>query len=230
MIDDKEKNRALERIKKCLALGDSGNEHEAALALQKAQALMKKYGITAENVSFSNMAKKSCETKIAKRPATFLVSLCVAVADAFGVRVVVHTGEDRRCVPVFYGAKECVVVAAYCFDVCSRQLNIARKQYMKTIHKNCKPTTRTTRADLFCTGWVASVTANLPALEMDSEATTLLSEYVDRSAGELSSVSTRSNRHPQKADLDAYLRGAEQGREFEVRRGVSGRSEQHLLY
>ena len=40
-----DKEKALDKIKKCLALSRSANEHEAAQALKHAQALMDKYGV-----------------------------------------------------------------------------------------------------------------------------------------------------------------------------------------
>ena len=46
-IDQK---RILRRIRKCLAMAESGNEHEAAAALRQAKAMMDKYGITHTDV------------------------------------------------------------------------------------------------------------------------------------------------------------------------------------
>lgn len=40
-----DKKAAIEKIRKCLALAKSANEHEAAAALRQAQALMRKYGV-----------------------------------------------------------------------------------------------------------------------------------------------------------------------------------------
>ncbi|MFC0020178.1 DUF2786 domain-containing protein [Neisseria gonorrhoeae] len=40
-----DKEKVLDKIKKCLALGRSANEHEAAQALRQAQALMEKYKV-----------------------------------------------------------------------------------------------------------------------------------------------------------------------------------------
>ncbi|MBY7933107.1 DUF2786 domain-containing protein [Vibrio furnissii] len=229
-MEDEAIKRAVERIKKCLALSSSSNENEATVALQKAQALMKKYGITPQQMSFSDMTNEECDTVIAKRPARHVTALCSVIADAFGVRVIIHTGSNTRCVPAFYGAKECVVIAKYCFDVCSRQLNIARRTYMKTIHKNCKPTTRIRRADLFCRGWVAAIAANLPALELEPDDRAKLSEYVAQNVGELSCVGNRSSSGKvNDADYKAFFEGKEQGCEFEVRHGVAGKSEQVLL-
>lgn len=44
-MNDSEKDRIQRRIKKCLALSSSDNEHEAAAALRQAKRMMDKYGI-----------------------------------------------------------------------------------------------------------------------------------------------------------------------------------------
>lgn len=43
------KKDAIEKIKKCLALSKSANQHEAATALRQAQSLMEKYNIDADD-------------------------------------------------------------------------------------------------------------------------------------------------------------------------------------
>lgn len=45
------KEKVLDKIKKCLALSQSANEHEAAQALKQAQALMEKYEVNAVDVA-----------------------------------------------------------------------------------------------------------------------------------------------------------------------------------
>ena len=53
-----DKQKVLEKIKKCLALGESANEHEAAQAIRQAQILMKKYGISENDVELSGISEK----------------------------------------------------------------------------------------------------------------------------------------------------------------------------
>ena len=53
-----DKQKVLEKIKKCLALGESANEHEAAQAIRQAQILMKKYGISEMDVELSAVTEK----------------------------------------------------------------------------------------------------------------------------------------------------------------------------
>ena len=53
-----DKQAILEKIKKCLALSKSANEHEAAQAMKQAQALMKKYEVDAVDVALSEVSEK----------------------------------------------------------------------------------------------------------------------------------------------------------------------------
>lgn len=53
-----DKQAVLEKIKKCLALSKSANEHEAAQAMKQAQALMKKYEVDAVDVVLSEVSER----------------------------------------------------------------------------------------------------------------------------------------------------------------------------
>jgi len=46
LIDEKKLERAIRKIKHCLALAQSANENEAATALRQAQALMREYRLS----------------------------------------------------------------------------------------------------------------------------------------------------------------------------------------
>ena len=52
------KEKILDKIKKCLALSKSANEHEAAQALKQAQALMEKYEVNAVDIALSEVSEQ----------------------------------------------------------------------------------------------------------------------------------------------------------------------------
>lgn len=78
-----DKQKVLEKIKKCLALGESANEHEAAQAIRQAQILMEKYGISEMDVELSAVSEKGvgCSATLPNWHQV-LISRC---AKAFGV-------------------------------------------------------------------------------------------------------------------------------------------------
>lgn len=63
--------RIVEKVRKLLALGTSSNEHEAALAVSRAQSLLAKYDLTMESIE--NM-KSDSRTSIGKRGDTITVT------------------------------------------------------------------------------------------------------------------------------------------------------------
>lgn len=79
-----DKNKAIEKIKKCLALGKSANEHEAAQALKQAQALMREYGISDADVALSDIKKHACTAKTANQIPGWQAWLANTVKAAFG--------------------------------------------------------------------------------------------------------------------------------------------------
>lgn len=54
----------------------------------------------------------------------------------------------------FYGSDSRPEIAAYAFDVLSRQMMAERKKYQDKHCKRCGPSTRVARGDQFCEGWV----------------------------------------------------------------------------
>ena len=53
-----DRQTALAKIKKCLELSKSANEHEAAQALKHAQHLMSKFGLTELDVSLAEVSEQ----------------------------------------------------------------------------------------------------------------------------------------------------------------------------
>lgn len=53
----------IDKISKCLALSKSANEHEAAIALRQAQALMQKYKISEKQILISDIKERIIQTK-----------------------------------------------------------------------------------------------------------------------------------------------------------------------
>lgn len=61
-----ERNKVLDKIRKCLALSTSSNEHEAAAALRQARKLMDAHGIT--DLTCWRQKPRSAVPKLASSP------------------------------------------------------------------------------------------------------------------------------------------------------------------
>lgn len=218
--------RALSKIKKCLSLAKSGNEHEAVEALKRAQSLMNKYEISQSEVKFSDFGSRYSKSKVQAKPVAHFTWLANAISDAFGVKPV-HSYCKGSYRIQFIGLSDAAEIAGYSFDVCIRQLCIARKIYIDGLHKNCKKQTKTRRADSYCQGWVSSVVNNLPPLVVDESHKLMLKEYSSSKFGELATA--KSVDRTTNAEFDNYFDGLADGKKFKVRTPVSGESKIKLL-
>ena len=66
MRDANDHDKILDKIKKCLALSSSSNEHEAAIALRQAQKLMELHGISDIDVKAAQAQEKLSTEEISK--------------------------------------------------------------------------------------------------------------------------------------------------------------------
>ncbi len=130
----------LRKIKKCLALSASSNEHEAAAALRQAQKLMAAYGVTAEALAGAEIGTGNAKSTACTKPAEWEHLLAHVLKSAFGCDCIVHTGwfnkrENRNGALaefVYIGLRHQAMTAAYAHDVLRRQLIKARTKYLKT--------------------------------------------------------------------------------------------------
>ena len=63
-----DKQTAIEKIRKCLALAKSANEHEAAAALRQAQALMRKYGVEDGDILMAEVSEARVKAGAKTKP------------------------------------------------------------------------------------------------------------------------------------------------------------------
>lgn len=120
------------KIEKLLELGRSTNEHEAALAMQKAQELSEKHNIARDkgfctlDFTFIVIDKKR------KRVASYQRYICMILNDYFRVSVVLSTrydpfdDETYKTIEII-GTDENVTIADYCYHYLENQLHLLWK-------------------------------------------------------------------------------------------------------
>ena len=172
--------KILDKIKKCLALSKSANEHEAAAALRQAQSLMRLHEIDEADIEDSKISEANASASAARRPASWETKLAGSVADAVGcVRLFGPAGSGRGswC---FVGAEYAPTVAQYAFTVLRRQVKSARKAYSDTALRRCTQSRKTVRADMVCLAWVTTVDAQVTRfarLEAEAEISAYLKKH-----------------------------------------------------
>ncbi|BCL63116.1 hypothetical protein DGMP_38090 [Desulfomarina profundi] len=110
----------IDKIEKLLALATSPNEHEAALAMEKATELIDKYGVSAFDLGRKQNFGYILINRKRKRIERYQRDICRILQDFFSVRVVMSTLYDPLLIDShkvieLLGTKENVAVAEYCY-------------------------------------------------------------------------------------------------------------------
>jgi hypothetical protein len=152
-MSNEAKEKALVKIKKCLALAKSSNPNEAQTALRQARKLMDMHKLEVSEVEASFVGEFS--KMISARPPQWAWKLGQVCAEAFGCTVIGSKGW-RGMEFRFIGADINPELSAYAFDVLLRQLKGARTAYVGTLNR-CKLATKRRRGDEFANAWINSV-------------------------------------------------------------------------
>ncbi len=225
-----DRETAISKIMKCLALAKSANEHEAAVALGQAQAMMKKYGLDEQDILAAEASERAARSGAKKFPVAWEVRLAHLVSGAFGCQLVFQPGRgwSTKADWLFIGCGPAPEIAGYAFEVLCRQAKVARAIYIKSALKRCKTTSKTRRADLFCNGWVSGASHLVTSLAPSRHQGTAIEAYMVRRFGNLATLDPR-DRNDGKNLKDCHYRdltaGRAQGRNAQIHHGVGPANE-----
>ncbi|ELP6119375.1 TPA: DUF2786 domain-containing protein [Vibrio vulnificus] len=221
-----DKDKALERIEKCLKLAESGNENEAKQAMAMAKKLMLKYGFVPDDIDFASISEVASNSRVAKTPPNYMQSLIVGIATLFKCKAIIKT--ERKVVlnpklktrpysivgvsyPVFIGEKSQAMLAAYCFDVVCGRIAEARKLFISSLHGNCKKARRTAEADTYCEYWVAGVRKSIDMTFSEKEEEHFERYFKYREQKEETKIT--NTKVGRESNVDKYNRGVAKGYE-----------------
>lgn len=225
------KEKIIDKIRKCLALSASSNEHEAAAALRQAKKLMEAHGVT--DLDIDAAEAQECRTKASAKtkPANWEAALAAKVADAFSCTVLFLGGWSQGAWS-FIGCGASPEVAKYAFTVLARQAKRARDAHIKTKLNRCKTATKTRRADLFSEGWVRSVTATIHAFVANEHQAKSIDAFLTKHYCARQDLAPRDRNGKRKLsdkELNDYFAGHMSGKDAELHQGVGGTAAQGLL-
>ncbi|EHC99577.1 hypothetical protein LTSEURB_4813 [Salmonella enterica subsp. enterica serovar Urbana str. R8-2977] len=192
--------KVLSRIKKLMALADNtGNVHEAAVALRQAQVLMMKYGVAPEAVALAEITSETCRNipSNALSVPGWLNALVTVVCMIAGCRSYYgwyqHSDRKKRRSVTFYGIGERPAVACYLFGVVCRQLKRDAEHYLHTActHPLLKLSTIRRRMDEYRLYWVAGVWSVLESVEPESSEKAVLDQWLSRQQRSLTPAKVR---------------------------------------
>ena len=217
------RDKIIDKIKKCLALSASSNEHEAAAALRQARMLMEAHGVSDLDMQAAEASETHARAGAIRNPANWEARLAGKIGAAFGCRVLFVGDGSHRGEWVFIGPGAAPEVAQYAFKVLFRQAKAARAEHIKTRLKRCKTATKTRRADLYCEGWVSSVTALIEGcagIETNPQAVDAYMAGKYPKVVELNARDRNAGRDLRPNEEMDYLHGRRAGREAQLNRGV----------
>lgn len=217
-----DKEKILDKIRKCMALAKSGNEHEAAAALRQARALMESNGISEAEMLAIGVGQKSTKAGALDRPAQWEHILAQGIACAFGCRLIFvsgpWTGEWT-----FYGCGPSAEISTYAFEVLLRQARKARKAHIDNELRRYKKANKTRRADLFCLGWVSTALSSVSAWSSSESTKEALDAYQSIHFPDLGTLETRDRNEGRclsDKDYQSLASGRESGKSAEFNQGV----------
>lgn len=226
----KEQLAALKKIKKCLALAGSSNEHEAAAAMRQAQALMKKHGLSESSVQLSDIGEKGVKATGSQNLHAWESHLAISIADAFGLKTVFQTGTWNentwargRGQILFIGPEARTTVAAYCYDCLCRQMR-------KSLAENRKKFGRIltgTRARIFTEAWIVAASSKVALLASAFDDGPLIEEYCDsiNVKGDKKAKPAECSKGMSGTDRDIASLGHSDGSKAQLNPAMNGREE-----
>ena len=214
-MNDTKKSKAIEKVKKLLALGDSTNPHEAAIALKKAQRLIEEFKISNDDLDLSTICKVEVKDVIRSRKfPEWLARLLGCFQKTFGVQTLrqynyVEGSRVGESVIYFIGAKDRAEIAGYCYEVIGRVLMQAREEFAKSV---VEPDSKKKRRilDQFCNGWVIGVGKNITETFVDEKEETARQEFMKQNFPSVKSVSFK-RKYITPAQADAFDNGVDEG-------------------
>lgn len=225
------RENAIQKIKKCLALSKSANQHEAASALRQVQALMEKYNIDADDAELLGIVNTEILGSGSQKPPVFESMLAQSIAKLMDCKVFLsyqmsRTSSTSKVVAVwhFAGFDPAPEIASYTFDVLYRQLKKARTTFINTTLKRVQiRANKVKRADMFCEGWVLEAseqarrikpnTEKLKQIEAHIKKTTELTTFKPKNRNEKTRDSSRSR--------NDYWSGRQAGKEAQINHGMN---------
>lgn len=230
-----DKQDAINKIKKCLALGRSSNQHEAANAMRQAQKLMQQYGVDHEALAMSDVSESAAKGRTAALP-DWECLLASVVAEVFGCEMLVMRGlrlaylvEHRRSKFVFIGTGAAPDVAAYAQDVLARQCARARLDHIAEQPNSCKAITKTARGDVFAKAWVFSVERVLEKFACADRDVLLLQAYKAQHYPQTVTLKPKAREVGRNVKRNSWGDGYAAGAKADLKRGLGGAVHRELL-
>lgn len=214
-----DRDKILDKIRKCMALGKSPNEHEAAAALRQAQKMMALHGLTEEDVGLTEFAYETIVTdyEFGKKKPLIVVAVINVVQHALGVECVMgaqRQGKSLMHTVRYFGPRARVALATHAHQVIYRACGRAWKSYLDN---NPWVRGQTGARASFYHGWCSAVIQKVQALALTPEEVAAIAKKKAQAYGrEL----TQAQLGTKTIDGEIMGEGARAARDFDLHRPV----------
>lgn len=224
------KRKALQKIAKCLELGNSANVNEAAQAIRMAHRLMLKYGLEKDDIEFIKMGKTKSATLLPTDISQSILKIIRGINRRFGVECVLTNYKGLKQAE-FIGMAERAIFAAFAFDVVYREMNQQTGQFRNSFQGTGTSSSEVNRrVGSFLAGWIEGALEKLPTLITDDDHDKRMTNYIDREFENLDRETFKQQlQEAMKALTDDYEKGMKKGRSISVNRPVGGASAREEL-
>lgn len=223
-----ETNPIIEKIKKLLALANSCNEHEAALAASHAQRLLSEHNLAMADIEASHKPDKAdkVETTVSKTLPKWLRNLSAGVSTAFDCQAIHHPATGKMS---FIGVGADVHVAVYTFTYLDRTVRKLCTNYMKHhVSSTIANRHRELMRQSYYLGAVSTINTRLREQKVQTPVTTgalvpVKEGLIKQAMSEIGNLRTVRSRKSY-INADAYTKGQTDGRQVGIHHGIGSRA------
>ena len=223
-----EKTPIIEKIKKLLALANSSNEHEAALAASHAQRLLSEHNLAMADIEAAHKPDKAdkVETAVSKTLPKWIRHLSAGVCTAFDCQAIHHPATGKM---TFIGVGADVQIAAYTFTYLDRTVRKLCSTYMKQhVGSTIANRHRELMRQSYYLGAVSTIIARLREQKVQTPVTTgalvpVKEGLIRQAMNEIGNLRTLRSRKSY-VNIDAYAKGQMDGGQVGISHGIPGAS------
>jgi hypothetical protein len=228
-----EKSPIIEKIRKLLALANSSNEHEAALAAGHVQRLLSEHNLAMADIEAAHRPDKAdtVETTVSKSLPKWLRHLSAGVSTAFDCQAIHHPATGKM---TFIGVGADVQIAAYTFAYLDRTIRKLCSTYMKhNVGSTPAGRHRELMRQSYYLGAVSTITARLREQKAQTPVTTgalvpVKEGLIRQTMNEIGAIRTMHSRRSY-VNTDAYSSGQTDGRQVGIHHGITGGRSPHSI-
>lgn len=221
-----ELDNVIRRIQKCLALGKSSNEHEAAAAMRQAQKLMEAYNVSPEHVGMLVIELHTAKSTACTKPPLWEQYLAAAIGSAFGCKVLHQRGwfdsvRNRNGdlgKYIFIGPKAQAMTAGWTMDMLRTRIVAGRIAHLKG-KKFARLADKMASGNTYCEAFVRAIHSKVEEFAGNDEATKRAID--DKYAASHSGGSTKTTKR-QQGTAEDYAAGREAGKNTSIHRPIGG--------